>query len=76
MANSKDYTITTIQTNLNQINKKVLTQATNTRIRLAFAPYTVSITKNGSLEDGEDSPKFPFGAFAPDGDGIKKINRD
>ena len=76
MSNSKNYTITTIQTNLNQIDKQVLTQATNTRIRLAYAPYTVSITKNGSLEDEEESPKFPFGAFAPDGDGKKKKNRD
>jgi len=75
MSNNTKYIITTIQNNLDQIDKPVLTQATNTRLRLAYAPYTVVKTGNGSLESDEQFPKFPFGAFEPDGDGIKKKNR-
>ena len=76
MAHNTKYTITTVQSNLNQIDKRVFTQATNSRIRLAYAPYTVTKSTEAASEDAEDAPKFPFGAFEPDGDGIKKINRD
>ena len=65
MSNSKDYTITSIQKNLNQLDKKVFTQASNVRIRSGYAPYTVTITKNGSIEDGEEAPKFPYGRYEP-----------
>ena len=76
MAHNTKYTITTVQSNLNQIDKRVFTQATNSRIRLAYAPYTVTKSPEGNAEGAEDGPKFPFGAFEPDGDGIRKINRD
>tara|TARA_Y100001938_G_C7792943_1_gene283431 strand:+ start:157 stop:387 length:231 start_codon:yes stop_codon:yes gene_type:complete len=76
MAHNTQYTITTLQSNLSQLDKRVFTQATNARIRLGYAPYTVVRTKDGSEQEPEVGPKFPFGAFEPDGDGIKKINRD
>ena len=76
MAHNTKYTITTVQSNLNQIDKRVFTQATNSRIRFAYAPYTVTKSAEGSEQEPEEAPKFPFGAFEPDGDGIKKISRD
>ena len=82
MAKSKSYIITTLSDNLNQQNKPVFTEATPARLRLAYAPYTVVKSRKGSLEDDEDTIKFPFGAYEPvydeSGDfiGIRKVNRD
>lgn len=65
MSNSKNYTVTSVQDSLGQLNKRVLINATNTRIRTSYAPYTVTVTKNGSLENPEEAPKFPYGRYEP-----------
>lgn len=65
MSNSKNYTITSIQNSLNQIDKKVFTEASNVRIRNGYAPYTVTVSKDGSDENGEEAPKFPYGRYQP-----------
>ena len=65
MSKSKNYTITSLSSSLNQISKRVFTAASNTRIRGGYAPYTLVKSKKGDIEGKEEFPKFPFGRFGP-----------
>ena len=65
MSKSKNYTITSLSSSLNQISKRVFTAASNTRIRGGYAPYTLVKSKKGDVEGKEEFPKFPFGRFGP-----------
>ena len=70
MSKSKNYTITSLSSSLNQISKRVFTAASNTRIRGGYAPYTLVKSKKGDVEGKEEFPKFPFGRFGPVNAGV------
>ena len=70
MSKSKNYTITSLSSSLNQISKRVFTAASNTRIRGGYAPYTLVKSKKGDIEGKEEFPKFPFGRFGPVNAGV------